>query len=78
MKGERWRCSGEKNRSRKGKRGKREKKKKLEIWEAAGIFLVVVWDGENGLLEFVVAELLKRHGGRDGGKHGDVCNTNRK
>lgn len=43
-----------------------------EIREAAGILFVVVWDGENGLLEFVVAELLKRHGSGDGGKHGDV------
>lgn len=44
-----------------------------EIWEAARIFFVVVRDGENGLVELVIAELLKRHSGRDGGEHGDVC-----
>lgn len=66
------------------KRKKREGKKKKqrsegsEIWEAAGIFFVVVRDGENGLVEFVVAELLKRDGGRDGGKHGDVCRRDRR
>lgn len=44
----------------------------LEVREAAGILLVVVGNGEDGVVEFVVTELLERHSGRDGGEHRDV------
>lgn len=46
---------------------------KLKIREAAGVFFIFVRNGENGLIELVVTELLKRHGGCDGRKDGDVC-----
>lgn len=44
----------------------------LEVREAAGILLVVVGNGEDGVIELVVTELLERHSGRDGGEHRDV------
>lgn len=44
----------------------------LEVWEAAGILLVVLRNGENGVIKVVVTELLERHSGRDGGEHWDV------
>lgn len=44
----------------------------LEVREAAGILLVVVGNGEDGVVELVVTELLERHSGRDGGEHRDV------
>lgn len=43
-----------------------------EVWEAAGIFFVVVGNRKNGVVELVVAELLKGHGGSDGGENRDV------
>lgn len=43
-----------------------------EVWEAAGILFVVVGNRKNGVVELVVAELLKGHGGSDGGENGDV------
>ena len=45
----------------------------LKVGEAAGVFFVLAGDGEDGLLELVVAELLEGDGGGDGGEHGDVC-----
>lgn len=68
---ERIRDGEEKPKERDGM-GEETQKAGSEIWEAARIFFVVVRDGENGLVELVIAELLKRHSGRDGGKHGDV------
>lgn len=44
-----------------------------EVGEAAGVFLVLVRDEEDGLVEVVVAEFLKGDGGRDGREDGDVC-----
>lgn len=44
-----------------------------EVWEAAGILFVVAGNRKNGLVELVVTELLKGHGGGDGGENGDVC-----
>lgn len=44
----------------------------LEVREAAGILLVVVGNGEDGVIELVVTELLERHSGRDGGEHRDI------
>lgn len=64
-------------------RKKKEKKKgkkeslKLKVGEAAGVFLVVSGNGENRLVELVVAKLLKRDGGCDCRKDGDVCKGTR-
>lgn len=44
-----------------------------EVWKSTGIFFVVTGNCKNGLVEFIVTELLKGHGGSDGGEHGDVC-----
>ncbi len=46
---------------------------RLKVREAAGIFFIVVGNGKNGLIKLVVAKLLKRHGGCDCGKDGNVC-----
>lgn len=61
MDGRRWR------RGRRGKAGRSS-----EVWEAAGILFVLAGNRENGLVEHVVTELLKGHGGSDGGENGDV------
>ena len=46
---------------------------RLKVREAAGVFFVLAGNGKDGRLELVVAKLLERHRGRDGGKDGDVC-----
>lgn len=45
----------------------------LKVREAARVFFILVGNGKNGLIELIVAKLLKRDGGCDGGKHWDVC-----
>lgn len=52
--------------------------RELKVGEAAGILFVVVGNGENRLIELVVAKLLKRDGGCDCRKDGDVCGEMRK
>lgn len=46
---------------------------RLKVGEAAGVFFIVVGNGKNGLIKLIVAKLLKRHGGCDRWKDGDVC-----
>lgn len=50
----------------------------LKVGEAAGIFFIVIGNGENGLIELVVAKLLKCDGGCDCRKDRDVCGEMRK
>lgn len=50
----------------------------LKVREAAGVFFIVTGNDEHGLVELVVAKLLKGDGGCDGGENGDVCGKNRK
>lgn len=50
----------------------------LKVGEAAGVLFIVTGSDEHGLVELVVAKLLKGDGGCDGGENGDVCRENRK
>lgn len=50
----------------------------LKVGKAAGVLFIVTGSDEHGLVELVVAELLKGDGGRDRGENGDVCRENRK
>lgn len=52
--------------------------RELKVGEAAGIFFIVIGNGENGLVKLVVAKLLKCDGGCDCRKDGDVCREMRK
>lgn len=49
----------------------------LKVWKAAGVLFIVTGSDEHGLVELVVAKLLKGDGGCDGGKNGDVCGEKR-
>lgn len=60
------------------KEPKRSFEEELKVREAAGIFLIVTGNGENRLVKLVVAKLLKRDGGCDCRKDGDVCGEKRK
>lgn len=44
-----------------------------EVREATGIFNVLIRNEENTVLEFIVAEFLKRDGSCDRGENRDVC-----
>lgn len=46
-----------------------------EVREATGILLVVRWDGEDGLLKVIIAELLEGDRSCDSGEHRDVWHT---
>lgn len=50
----------------------------LKVRKAAGVFFIVTGNDEHGLVELVVAKLLKGDGGCDRGENGDVCGKNRK
>lgn len=50
----------------------------LKVGEAAGVLFIVTGSDEHGLVELVVAKLLKGDGGCDRGENGDVCRENRK
>lgn len=52
--------------------------RELKVREAAGIFFIVIGNGENRLVKLVVAKLLKCDGGCDCRKDGDVCRETRK
>lgn len=49
----------------------------LKVWKAAGVLLIVTGSDEHGLVELVVAKLLKGDGGCDRGENGDVCGEKR-
>lgn len=50
----------------------------LKVRKAAGVLFIVTGSDEHGLVELVVAKLLKGDGGCDRGENGDVCRENRK
>lgn len=73
-----------KKKQKKNRKQKKLKDKKvltpreLKVGEAAGIFFIVIGNGENRLIELVVAKLLKCDGGCDCRKDRDVCGEMRK
>lgn len=46
-----------------------------EVREATGVLFVVRWDGEDGLLKVIIAELLEGDRSCDSGEHRDVWHT---
>lgn len=50
----------------------------LKVRKAAWVFFIVTGNDEHGLVELVVAKLLKGDGGCDCGENRDVCRENRK
>lgn len=50
----------------------------LKVGKAAGVLFIVTGSDEHGLVEPVVAKLLKGDGGCDRGENGNVCRENRK